>query len=105
MGSREIDAMLDLAVNRRIERGQLWYYDEFKKDLAKVYACLKYHPHASLEWMEIKILVELILRVIYHLMKVGWRNTNLPSGSANAGMVRNLDILQLNLPFLFNMIL
>ena len=51
-----IDAMLELAnawCDRRLERGQLWYYEQVRSDLNRLkLICLSQtaHPHASLNW-------------------------------------------------------
>ena len=112
---REIDAMLDLAsdwCDRRIERGQLWYYDEFKKDLVRLKSiCMSQvaHPHASLEWNGNKNTGGTNFTSDLSSYE-GWMEKyrkiglNLPSGSANAGMVRNsgYTATQSSIPFQYD---
>ena len=112
---REINAMLDLAsdwCDRRIERGQLWYYDEFKKDLVRLKSiCMSQvaHPHASLEWNGNKNTGGTNFTSDLSSYE-GWMEKyrkiglNLPSGSANAGMVRNsgYTATQSSIPFQYD---
>ena len=112
---REIDAMLELAsdwCDRRIERGQLWYYDEFKNDLVRLKnICMSHtaHPHASLEWNGNKNTGGTFFTSDLSSFE-GWMEEyrkiglNLPSGSANAGMVRNsgYTATQSSIPFQYD---
>ena len=112
---REINSMLDLAsdwCDRRIERGQLWYYDEFKKDLVRLKSiCMSQvaHPHASLEWNGNKNTGGTNFTSDLSSYE-GWMEKyrkiglNLPSGSANAGMVRNsgYTATQSSIPFQYD---
>ena len=112
---REINSMLDLAsdwCDKRIERGQLWYYDEFKKDLVRLKSiCMSQvaHPHASLEWNGNKNTGGTNFTSDLSSYE-GWMEKyrkiglNLPSGSANAGMVRNsgYTATQSSIPFQYD---
>ncbi len=97
---QDIDAMLDLAskwCDRRIERGQLWYFEEFKGELVKLKnLCMSQtaHPHASLEWNNNVSTGNAPFTNDLSSFE-GWMEEyrkiglDLPAMSANAGMVRN----------------
>lgn len=109
-----IDAMLELAsawCDRRIERGQLWYYEQFRSDLNRLKSiCLSQtaHPHASLNWKTDSSNSTFFTNDLSTFE--GWMeqyrqvSVNSPSSSANAGMDRNggYTATQASWPFVFD---
>jgi hypothetical protein len=110
---QDIDAMLGLAdawCNRRIERGQLFYFEGERTNLGRLKSiCLTQtaHPHASLKWKnETSFCCLTSDYSTYQGWMEGYReiSLNTPSSSANAGMVRNLGYTatQASWPFKFD---
>ena len=111
---QDIDAMLGLAdawCDRRIERGQLFYFEGERTNLDRLKSiCLTQtaHPHASLKWKND------LSNGTYFTSDLstyqGWMeqyrkiSLNPPSGSANAGMRRNsgYTATQASWPFQFD---
>ena len=111
---QEVDAMIELAnswCDRRIARGQLWYFEEQRSDLDRLKSiCLSQtaHPHASLDWKtdpSNRTFFTSDLSTFKGWMEE-YRQVSLdsPSSSANAGMNRNggYTATQASWPFVFD---
>ena len=112
---QDVDAMIELAsswCDRRIARGQLWYYEEQRSDLDRLKSiCLSQtaHPHASLDWKtdsSNRTFFTSDLSTFKGWME-NYRQVSLdsPSSSANAGMNRNggYTATQASWPFVFDL--